>query len=371
MKQPIKIIRWAILSVCISVSVTTFAQGRTLPKPGSSQQSIGDLTAQQVCNQRAVVAVESAGMTVSDMDRVVEFYSQVLSFKKVFDVEVLGTEYEQLQGVFGIRLRVVKMQLGEELIELTEYLTPRGRPIPIDSRSNDHWFQHIAIVVSDIDRAYQHLRKFKVQHVSTAPQQLPEWNKAAAGIRAFYFKDPDGHNLEIIDFPPGKGNPKWQKFTNQLFLGIDHTAIVVSSTTNSLKFYRDLLGLELAGESMNYGIEQEYLNNVQGARLRISGLKSPAGPGIEFLEYLRPTDGRSLPTDARPNDLLHWQTTLVVKNIEAIAQRLRLNQSTFISDRVVTLPEQSLGFKRGILVRDPDGHALRLVEKAEMNRCSQ
>jgi catechol 2,3-dioxygenase-like lactoylglutathione lyase family enzyme len=314
--------------------------------------------------QNAVVAVESIGMTVSDMDRAVDFYTQVLSFQKVSDVEVLGTEYEQLQGLFGVRLRVVKLQLGNEVIELTEYLTPKGRPIPIDSRSNDRWFQHIAIAVSDMDQAYQHLRKYKVQHASTAPQRIPDSNKAAAGIRAFYFKDPDGHNLEIIYFPPVKGDPKWQKPTNQLFLGIDHTAIMVSNTQASLKFYRDLLGLKVAGESMNYGTEQEHLNNVQGARLHITGLRSPAGPGIEFLEYLEPKDGRPLPTDAKPNDLLHWQTTLVVKDVAAIAQRLRLNQASFISPTVVAIPGQALGFKKGMLVRDPDGHTIRLVESA-------
>jgi catechol 2,3-dioxygenase-like lactoylglutathione lyase family enzyme len=319
--------------------------------------------AQQQTVQNAVVAVESVGMTVSDMDRAVDFYSTVLSFKQVSDVEVLGTEYEQLQGLFGVRLRVVKLQLGNELIELTEYLTPKGRPIPIDSRSNDRWFQHIAIAVSDMDQAYQQLRKYKVQHVSTAPQRIPDSNQAAAGIRAFYFKDPDEHNLEIIYFPPGKGDPKWQKPTNQLFLGIDHTAIVVSNTQASLKFYRDLLGLKVAGESMNAGTEQEHLNNVQGARLHISGLRSSAGPGIEFLEYLEPKDGRSLPADAKPNDLLHWQTTLVVKDVEAIAEQLRLNQSTLVSPRVIIIPEQTLGFKKGVLIRDPDGHAMRLVEK--------
>ncbi len=313
--------------------------------------------------QNPVLAVESVGMTVSDMDRALDFYTQVLSFKKVSDVEVLGTEYEQLQGLFGVRLRVVKLQLGSELIELTEYLTPKGRPIPIDSRSNDLWFQHSAIVVSDMDKAYQHLRKYKVQHASTAPQRIPDTNKAAAGIRAFYFKDPDGHNLEIIYFPAGKGDPKWQKPTNQTFLGIDHTAIVVSNTQASLRFYRDLLGLKVAGESMNYGTEQEHLNNVQGARLHISGLRSPAGPGIEFLEYLAPRDGRSRPADARPNDLLHWQTTLVVKDVSAIADRLQRHQTTFISPSVVVLPESSLGFRKGILVRDPDGHTMRLVEK--------
>jgi catechol 2,3-dioxygenase-like lactoylglutathione lyase family enzyme len=311
----------------------------------------------------SITAVDSVGITVSDMDQAIKFYSEVLSFQKTSDVEVLGSEYERLQGLFGVRLRVVKMRLGSEILELTEYLTPKGRAIPVDSRSNDRWFQHIAIVVSDMDKAYEILRKFKAQHASTAPQRIPDTNKAAAGIRAFYFKDPDGHNLEIIYFPKGKGDPKWQENTQQVFLGIDHTAIVVSNTDASLQFYRDLLGLRLAGESENFGTEQEHLNNVFGAKLRISGLKSPSGVGIEFLDYLAPSDGKPFPSDARPNDLLHWQTTLVVNDAKAIAQKLRSSRTIFISPDVVAIPSLSLGFKRGFLVRDPDGHALRIVEK--------
>jgi catechol 2,3-dioxygenase-like lactoylglutathione lyase family enzyme len=158
-----------------------------------------------------VKSVETVGMTVSDVDRSVEFFVKVLGFEQVSDVEVHGAEYEKLQGVFGARTRVVRMKLGEEVIELTEYLAPEGRPIPSGSRSNDHWFQHIAVVVSDMDKAYQQLRAHKVRHASTGPQTIPASNKAAAGIRAFYFNDPDGHNLEIIYFPPGKGDPRWQK----------------------------------------------------------------------------------------------------------------------------------------------------------------
>src|SRR5207247_11389004 len=179
-------------------------------------------------------SIESVGVTVAEMDRSIEFFSKVLSFEKISDVEVAGTEYERLQGVFGARMRVVRMKLGDELIELTEYLAPQGRPVPVDSRSNDRWFQHVAMVVSDMDKAYQHLRAHKIRHASTGPQTIPASNKAAAGIRAFYFKDPDGHNLEIIYFPYGKGDPRWQQKKDKLFLGIDHTAIVVSSTQNSL-----------------------------------------------------------------------------------------------------------------------------------------
>src|SRR5215469_15750124 len=140
-----------------------------------------------------VERVDAVGMTVSDMDRAVGFYSNVLTFEKVSDVELAGENYEHLEGVFGLRMRVVRMKLGDEYIELTEYLAPKGRPIPVDSRSNDLWFQHIAIIVSDMDKAYAWLRQNKVEHASSGPQRLPDWNKDAAGISAFYFKDPDEH----------------------------------------------------------------------------------------------------------------------------------------------------------------------------------
>jgi len=312
---------------------------------------------------QVVKSVETVGMTVSNMDQSVEFFSKVLGFEQVNDVEVHGAEYEKLQGVFGARTRVVRMKLGEEVIELTEYLAPEGRPIPLDSRSNDHWFQHIAVVVSDMDKAYQQLRAHKVRHASTGPQTIPASNKTAAGIRAFYFKDPDGHNLEIIYFPYGKGDPRWQQKKDKLFLGIDHTAIVVSSTQNSLKFYRDLLGLKLAGESLNYGTEQEHLNNVAGARLHISGLRAKNGPGIEFLEYLRPRDGRPTPKDTRANDLWHWQTTLSTTSVEAAVRKLNGGRGRLISPGVAQIADKNFPFTKGFLARDPDGHGLQFIEK--------
>ncbi|HSB13892.1 MAG TPA: VOC family protein, partial [Bryobacteraceae bacterium] len=174
-----------------------------------------------------VTAVDSIGLTVSDLDRSVEFYAKVLSFEKVSEGEVAGEDFEHLHGVFGLRLRTARMRLGDEFIELTEYLAPRGRPAPADARSNDRWFQYIAIIVSDMHKAYQWLRQNKVQHSSPGPQRLPDWNRNAGGIEAFYFRDPDGHPLEILAFPPDKGDPKWRRSADKLFLGIDHTAIVV------------------------------------------------------------------------------------------------------------------------------------------------
>jgi catechol 2,3-dioxygenase-like lactoylglutathione lyase family enzyme len=309
-----------------------------------------------------VTAVDAVGMTVSDMDRSVAFFSKVLTFETVSDVEVAGADYERLQGVFGVRMRVVRMRLGDEAIELSQYLAPRGRPIPADSRSNDRWFQHVAIIVSDMDRAYRRLREHEVEHASSGPQRLPETIPGAAGIRAFYFKDPDGHHLEILEFPPDKGAAKWHAHGGRLFLGIDHTAIVVADTEQSLGFYRDTLGLEIAGESENFGTEQEHLNNVFGARLRITALRAASGPGIELLEYLAPRDGRPAPADLRANDLAHWQTRLVTAGAESATKALRGRK--LVSPGTVETPQAELGFHRAICVGDPDGHVMQLVEPA-------
>jgi catechol 2,3-dioxygenase-like lactoylglutathione lyase family enzyme len=308
-------------------------------------------------------AVDAIDVTVSDMDRAVNFYCGVLSFQKVSDVEVAGEKYEHLEGVFGLRMRVVRMRLGDEFIELTEYLAPKGRPIPLDARSNDRSFQHIAIIVSDMDKAYAWLRQTKVEHASSGPQRLPDWNKNAAGIRAFYFKDPDGHPLEILQFPPDKGAKKWHRSSTALFLGIDHTAIVVGDTENSLHFYRDPLGMRVAGESENYGTEQEHLNNVFGARLRITSLRAAAGPGIELLEYLAPRDGRPFPVDERANDVVHRQTAVLANNADTVAAEFSKEHAKFVSSGVVSESDGQLGFSKAFLARDPDGHAILVEEK--------
>jgi catechol 2,3-dioxygenase-like lactoylglutathione lyase family enzyme len=266
-----------------------------------------------------------------------------------------------LFGVFGMRARIARLQLGEEHIELIEYLAPQGRPIPVDSRSNDEWFQHIAIIVRDMDAAYQHLRKHKVRHASTGPQTLPDWNPNAGGIKAFYFKDPDGNHLELLQFPEGKGDPRWHEPGDNLFMGIDHTAIVVNDTEQALRFYRDGLGLEVQGHSENYGIEQERLNNVFGARLRITSLKGQQGPAIEFLEYLAPSNGRPMPVDTAANDLWHWQIVVHAGNLDALMNAVQASGGRLVSPGPVAIEQAP--FKAGMLVRGPSGHALLLTNQ--------
>jgi len=275
------------------------------------------LAALQAHAEPIVDAVSRVVIPVSDLDRAAEFYARALTFE--------ADEGGAASGVI--------MRLGAETIEL---LSAGGRKLPGDSRSNDRWFQHLAIVVSDIDRAYAQVLHAGATPISAGPQTLPAWNLNAGGIRAVYFRDPDGHPLELIQFPAGKGAPRWQE-KDRLFLGIDHSAIAARDTESSLAFYRNRLGLHVAGTSKNWGIEQERLSGVEGAHVRITSLRARSGPGIEFLQYLMPRDGRPMPPDTRLDDL--W------------------------AEQILMIGQQSRG--PGERLRDPDGHAIRIVTPNE------
>lgn len=319
--------------------------------------------------ERRISGIASVGLVVSDLDRLVAFYTDALGFEKESDSEAAGGSVEHLTGAFGVRRRTARLVLGDERVELTQYLAPEGRAMPADSRSNDRWFQHLAIVVSDLNEAYAHLRVHNVRHASSGPQTLPAWNPSAGGISAFYFKDPDGHVLELIQFPAGKGDPKWQAPTGKLFLGIDHTAIVVADTARSLSLYRDRLGMRVVGTSENYGPEQEHLNGVFGARLRITSLRAEYGPGVELLEYLAPGDGREYPPDARACDLVSWTTNLVAAAPEQLVDQLMQTRTRWISPGLIDNLDDA-GWSRAMSLRDPDGHVLVVGEISTAARAS-
>ena len=114
--------------------------------------------------------------------------------------------------------------------------------------------------------------------------------------------------------------------------------------------------------SRNYGAEQEHLNNVEGASLKITGLRLAQWRGVEFLEYLAPADGRPYPADARANDLRHWQTTVVVAAGESV-NLVATSGVALVSRGATELAAGTLGFRRAVVVRDPDGHAMQVVER--------
>jgi catechol 2,3-dioxygenase-like lactoylglutathione lyase family enzyme len=269
---------------------------------------------------------------VSDLDRAETFYRDGLGFRVIARGRSDRATLAAL-GVGDIAAAEVAMRLGAQDIALVQFAR-RGRPYPRDSRSDDLWFQHLALVVNDMDLAYAHLSSHAgwCPISDGGPQLLPPSNGA---VRAFKFRDPDGHPLELIWFPLAQGRAVWhQKVSAALFLGIDHSALSVASTLRSLTFYR-ALGLRVSERSVNRGPAQERLDGLPRVRVRVTSLRpvSAASPGLELLGY-RPS-GRAAGT-VFPNDTVTDWVTLAVR----------------------PSPGDS-----SCAIQDPDGHRLVLVDQ--------
>jgi catechol 2,3-dioxygenase-like lactoylglutathione lyase family enzyme len=303
--------------------------------------------------------VERVSLVVSDLARAETFFAELLGFARGPRATIGPSPLDALFALSAVSAQSTVLRAGEQRLALVQFGRASGRRWPADSRSHDRWFQHLALVVSDIDRAHQQLREHGVEAITRGgPQTIPRENPAAGGVRAFYFRDPDGHPLELIWYPAGKGDSRWQRRASRLVLGIDHTAISVRDTQRSMAFYRDVAGLHLRGRSLNVGPEQEALSAVPGARVRITGLGAGSGPGVELLEYEAPLDGRPLPADSLADDLWSTETVVSVASLDAALDAARDYNATIASRRAA-------GFDgaRAIRLRDPDGHLLRLVQR--------
>ena len=303
-----------------------------------------------------VKRIQAIGFTVTNVDRSVDFYTKALGFETVSDITAGQTDSPEKTSD---AIRIVTLKLGDEQIRLMQYLQAEGKPIPPDSQSNDLWFQHLAIVVSDMDCAYAHLQSFAIESISTSPQTIPPGNKAAAYIQSFKFKDPDRHPLELIWFPPDKGQEKWHQQSKHLFLGIDHTAIAIANTEQSLKFYRDFLGMEVDGGSFNWRETQARMDGLPDATVKITALRpSQGGLGIELLDYIQPADGRPMPFDLKNYDIAYVQVELVVSDMNQAMNHLQQSSRQVVSSSAVPLGDRSSA--QGYLIKDPTGHVLLL-----------
>jgi hypothetical protein len=104
---------------------------------------------------------------------------------------------------------------------------------------------------------------------------------------------------------------------------------------------------------------------VFGARLLITSLGAPAGPAVEFLDYLAPATGRPTPLDTQANDLWSWQIRMETTDLVALEKTLRQAGAAFVSPGIVKMPADDLALGRALMVRSPDGHALLLIERSQ------
>lgn len=232
--------------------------------------------------------------------------------------EPIAADEMALLGLAGGGTRL-PLRLGDQRLDLDGFDTP-GAPYPADNDGADTRFQHIAIVTDDAATAWARAEALGATPISRGgPVTLPA---TSGDVTAVKLRDPEGHPLEFLQFPPGASD-----WTGRGLLGIDHSAISVADVAASRAFYEDL-GLAVDGPTLNQGPTQQALDGLDGATVDVVPLRPHLPtPHLELLGYRTPAPRRASPQPA-----------------DAVA-----------ATRIVWAAEAPA------LLRDPDGHLHQLT----------
>jgi catechol 2,3-dioxygenase-like lactoylglutathione lyase family enzyme len=224
-------------------------------------------------------AITAFRLTTADPERLAQFYLG-MGFTAEGSVPIDHDEI-LLLGLEGAGNRLL-LRLGDQRVELDSFEV-RGRPYPPEVSAADLCFQHLALVTDDAAAAWTRIAALGAVPISThGPVMLPKSTGVTAAVK---FRDPEGHPLELLQFPRDNAGG----WSGTGLLGIDHSAISVSDVGASRRFYESL-GLSARGPMLNSGPTQTALDGLADVEVDVVPmLPGRAPPHLELLAYRRPT----------------------------------------------------------------------------------
>ena len=146
-----------------------------------------------------VIAADHTGITVSNLERSLAFWRDVLGFEPSHMAHQTGEIASEITGVAGaeIKLAVVRAPGGHK-IELLEYLAPPERKPHLNLRPCDVGFVHVGLIVDDLEAILSAINASGWK-AAGKPQTLQSGPNA--GKRVVYVRDPDGTTIEFMQQP--------------------------------------------------------------------------------------------------------------------------------------------------------------------------
>ena len=148
-----------------------------------------------------IVGVHHTSRTVSDLDRSLAFYRDLLGMPVELDTEMQGEMLEREVAMPGAHLRICLLRTGADtVLELLQYLQPVGTPFPAGVRPADVGTHHVALLVADIRASYDALTRAGVEF--TYPPQEVDAGYFRGHWTAYCY-DPDRLIVELWQLPAG------------------------------------------------------------------------------------------------------------------------------------------------------------------------
>ncbi len=135
-----------------------------------------------------------ASITVSNLERSVAFYRDILGLELLYTRESSGEGLSKGVGVENAHLKIAILRVRDDFLELIEYVTPKC--VPKALRPCDIGSMHVAFQVEDIEGMARKLNNHGY-HFNAPPRHITEG--PMKGWVWAYFKDPDGAQLELVE----------------------------------------------------------------------------------------------------------------------------------------------------------------------------
>lgn len=145
-----------------------------------------------------ILAADHTGITVSNLERSLAFWRDVLGFELSHGAHQRGEMAEQITGVKGaeLKLAVLKTPSGHK-IELLEYLSPSDRK-NVHLGPSDVGHVHVALVIDNLEAVLERIAA-SGWNAAGKPQTLTKGPNS--GKRVVYVRDPDGTTIEFMELP--------------------------------------------------------------------------------------------------------------------------------------------------------------------------
>jgi catechol 2,3-dioxygenase-like lactoylglutathione lyase family enzyme len=146
-------------------------------------------------NSFRIVGADHTGISVSNLERSLAFWRDVLGFEFSHAAHQKGELAQEITGVEGAEIKLAVLRApGGHKIELLEYLAPADRK-RAGIRPCDVGSVHVALLVNDLDAVLERIAASDWK-AAGKPQRLQSGPNA--GKRVVYVRDPDGTTIELM-----------------------------------------------------------------------------------------------------------------------------------------------------------------------------
>jgi catechol 2,3-dioxygenase-like lactoylglutathione lyase family enzyme len=141
------------------------------------------------------------GIAVSDMERSLRFYRDLLGFQYEHELRVAGEPSDTLLRLRDVDLHAVYLVRDGVRIELLHFASPpappaRARPL------NERGLTHLSFRVADLEETIGALRAARERVLDETIIRFPEFQSAAC-----FIADPDGQLIELVQTPGDPAAP--------------------------------------------------------------------------------------------------------------------------------------------------------------------